>query len=131
MIDVSSYNLQVDISLKKSKQSVNESYLQHCRLGHIGDRRLQKLLRDAYLGAFDYESFAICESCIMGKLPKSPFSGHGECAKGILELIHYDVCGLMPVQARGGNHYFITFIDDFSRFEWCISLRPLKNSQSF
>ena len=118
MIDVSFYNLQVDIALKKSKQSVNESYLWHCRLGHVGDRRLQKLDKDAYLGAFDYESFVTCESCIIGKLPKSPFSGHGEHDKDILELIHSDVCGPMPVQERGCNYYFITFTDDFSRFGW-------------
>ena len=113
MIDVSSYNLQVDIALKKSKWSVNESYLWHCRIGHVGNRRLQKLHKDAYLGAFDYESFATYESCIMGKLLKSPFSRHGKRAKGILELIHSNVCGPMHVQARGGNHYFITFTDDF------------------
>ena len=39
----------------------------------------------------------------MGKLPKSPFSGIGEQAKGILELIHSDVCGPMPVQVTRRN----------------------------
>ena len=69
VIDVSSYNLQMDVALKKSKQDVNEAYLWHCRLGHVGDERLQKLHKDAYLRAFDYESFETCESSIMGKLP--------------------------------------------------------------
>ena len=123
LIDVSSYNLQVDVSLKKSKQSANESYLWHCRLGHVGDGRLQKLPRDAYLGAFDYESFVTNESCIMGKLPKSPFLGYGEHAKGILVLIHSNICGPMLVQARGGNHYFITFINLFPRFRWVYLMR--------
>ena len=62
LIDVSSYNLQMDVALKKSKHGVSESYLWHCRLGLVGDRRLQKLHKDAYLGAFDYESFATCKS---------------------------------------------------------------------
>ena len=106
LIDVSSYNLQLDVALKKSKLSVNESYLWHCRLGHIGNRRLQKSHKDTYLGAFNYELFVTCESCIMGKLPKSPFSRHGEHAKGILELIHFDLCGPLPVQAREDNHYY-------------------------
>ena len=116
VIDVSSYNLQIDIALKKSKHGVNEAYLWHCRLGHVGNGRLQKLHKDAYLGAFDYESFATCESCIMGKLAKSPFSGIGERAKGVLELIH-------SVQARSGSFYFITFIDDFSKFGWVYLMR--------
>ena len=123
LIDVSSYNLQMDVALKKSKQGVNEAYLWHCRLGHVGDGRLQKLHKDAYFGAFDYESFETCKSRIMGKLPKSPFSGIGERAEGILELIHSDVCGPMPVQARSGNFYFITFTDDLSRFGWLYLMR--------
>ena len=43
LTDVSSYNRQRDIALKKSKQDVNEAYLWHYRLGHIGNGRLQKL----------------------------------------------------------------------------------------
>ena len=62
LIDVSSYNLHMDVALKKSKQDVNEAYLWHFRLGHVGDGRLQKLYKYAYLGAFDYESFAAHES---------------------------------------------------------------------
>ena len=59
----------------------------------------------------------------MGKLPKSPFSGIGERAKGSLELVHFDVCGPMPVQAKCGSFYFITFTDDFFRFGWVYLMR--------
>ena len=34
----------------------------------------------------------------------------------MLELVHSDVCGPMSTQARDGYEYFITFIDDYSRF---------------
>ena len=34
----------------------------------------------------------------------------------MLGLVHTDVCGPMTIHARGGYIYFITFIDDFSRF---------------
>lgn len=34
----------------------------------------------------------------------------------MLELVHSNVCGPMSTQARGGYEYFITFIDDYSRF---------------
>ena len=59
----------------------------------------------------------------MGKLPKSLFSGIGEQAKGVLELIHSDVCGPMHVQAGSGSFYFITFTNDFSRFGWVYLMR--------
>ena len=61
LIDLSSYNLQADVAIKKSKQSVNESYLKHCILRHVGDRRLIKVHRDVYSDAFDFESFATYE----------------------------------------------------------------------
>ena len=33
-----------------------------------------------------------------------------------LEHIHFDICGPMNVRATHGAQYFITFIDDFTRF---------------
>jgi predicted AAA+ superfamily ATPase len=36
----------------------------------------------------------------------------------LLELVHSDVCKLNDVLTRGGNRYFITFIDDFSRYTY-------------
>ena len=36
----------------------------------------------------------------------------------MLELVHFDVCELNGVLIRGGKKYFITFIDDFSRFTY-------------
>ena len=52
----------------------------------------------------------------MGKMTKTPFSGAMEQANDLLEIIHTDVCGPMSVDARGGYRYFLTFIDDFSRY---------------
>ena len=35
----------------------NPTYLWHCRLGHINERRLEKLHRDGLLSSFDFESY--------------------------------------------------------------------------
>ncbi|RVX18428.1 Retrovirus-related Pol polyprotein from transposon TNT 1-94 [Vitis vinifera] len=37
-------------------------------------------------------------------------------SKSTLEIIHTDVCGPLNVKARGGYEYFVTFIDDYSRY---------------
>ena len=34
----------------------------------------------------------------------------------MLELIHSDLCEFEGISTRGGNRYFITFIDDFSKY---------------
>ena len=64
----------------------------------------------------DCEPFDVCESCLMGKMTKSPFTVKGERASDLLGLIHTDVCGPMSTKARGGFGYFITLMDDLSRY---------------
>ena len=75
------------------------TYLWHCRLGHIGIKRMKKLHVDGLLESLDYESFDTCEPCLMGKMTKTPFSGTMERATNLLEIIHTDVCGPMSVEA--------------------------------
>ena len=38
--------------------------------------------------------------------------------EGCLDLIYSNVCGSFSVHARGGYGYFITFIDDYSRYDY-------------
>ena len=49
-------------------------------------------------------------------MTKSPFTRHGERLTKLLGLMYTDVCGPMTTQAREGYSYFITFINDLSRF---------------
>jgi hypothetical protein len=77
---------------------------------------MKKLHGDGLLTSFDFESFETCESCLLGKMTNTPFTGIGERASDLLGLVHTDVCGPMSTTARGGFKYFITFTDDFSRY---------------
>ena len=45
-----------------------------------------------------------------------PFKAIGYRAKEVLDLVHTDLCGPMTTSVRGGYEYFITFIDDYSRY---------------
>ena len=49
-------------------------------------------------------------------MAKLPFIGHEERTIQLLILAHTDVCGPFDVQARDSYSYFITFIDDLSRY---------------
>ena len=42
----------------------------------------------------------------------------GNRVEGLLELVHSDVCGPMSVKARGGYEYYVTFINDYSRYRY-------------
>ena len=77
---------------------------------------MKKLHTDRLLESLDYESLDACEPCLMGKMTKTSFFGKMERATDLLEIIHTDVCDPMSVEARGRNHYFLTFTDDLSRY---------------
>lgn len=83
---------------------------------------------DGYLDKFDFESYSECESCLLGKMTKAPFTGKGQRATERLELIHSDVCGPMRVMARGGYYYFITFTDDISRYGYVYLMKNKSDS---
>ena len=106
-----------NIDAKRCKVNNDSAiYLWHCRLGHIGVKRMKKLHKDGFSESLGYESFDACEPCLMGKMTKTPFSGTIERAIDLLEIIHTDVCGPMSVEARDGYHYILTFTDDLSRY---------------
>ena len=45
-----------------------------------------------------------------------PFVEYGKRAIELLALVHTDVCGSFDIQIRDGYTYFITFINDLSRY---------------
>ena len=51
------------------------------------------------------------------KITKKPFST-AERNTNLLDLIHSDICEFNGVLTRGGKRYFITFIDDCSKFTY-------------
>ena len=50
-------------------------------------------------------------------MAKKPF-GKAIKAQIPLQLVHSDVCGPMNVRTKYGASYFITFINDFTRFNY-------------
>ena len=98
-------------------------------MGHANEKHISQLPRDGLLDSFDFESFDTCESCLLGKMTKSPFIYKGERANELLGLIHIDVCGPFSTSARGGYLYFIIFTDDFSRYGFLYLMRH--KSESF
>src|SRR3954462_9101935 len=113
-----------NINVKRLKPNdLNTTYFWHCRLGHISEKRMKKPHDDGILNSFDFESFETCESCLLGKMTKTPFAKSCERASDLLELIHTDVRGPISTTARGGYQYFVTFTDDLSRYGYIYLMR--------
>ena len=56
----------------------------------------------------------ICRGCALGKNTKGSFPKSESKSKGILDLVHSDLCVPMTVTSLGGYNYYVTFIDDNS-----------------
>ena len=75
-----------------------------------------------YLPKCEINSNHKCEVCVEAKLRKSSFKSI-ERSMEPLELVHTDICDLKYIQTRGGKKYFITFIDDCTRYCYIYLLR--------
>jgi hypothetical protein len=42
---------------------LSPTYMWHCHLGHISEKRVKKLHSDGLLTSFDFESYETCEAC--------------------------------------------------------------------
>ena len=105
------------------------TYLWHLRLSHINLDRINRLVKDGPLRKLNVGTLLVFESCLEGKMTKRPFSAKGERSKEPLQLVHSNVCGPLSVQARGGYEYFVTFIDDYSRYGYVYLMH--KKSETF
>ena len=106
---------------KPKKQKIldnDDTYRWHLRLGHISLDRINRLVKDGPLKDLKVGNLPVFESCLEGKMTKRCFSAKAFRAKERLELVHSEVCGPLNVQARGGYEYFVTFIDDYSKYEY-------------
>ena len=94
---------------------LESSNLWHGRLGHVNYDTLRKLINLNHIPTFPINAKHKCETCVETKLTRSSFQNIERHAEP-LDLIHSDICDLKLVQTRGGNKYFITFVDDSTKY---------------
>ena len=103
---------------RKEISPVNQTHLWHLRLGHINLERIRRMVTGGIISLLDVTALLVCEPCLEGKMTMRPFK-----AKEVLDLVHTDLCGPMSTSARGGYEYFITFINDYSRYGYIYLMR--------
>ena len=65
----------------------------------------------------------ICKGCVQGKNVKKEFISSERKDKGIMEIVHSNVCGPMSSSSLRGYVYPVSFLDDFSRKTWIYFLK--------
>jgi hypothetical protein len=111
-----------DVALTHSIESPCE--LWHRRLAHINYKALPYVSKVVTgLPEFKVDREGVCKGCAQGKNIKNPFPKSDSKTKGILELIHSNICGPMPSTSLSGHVYYVSFIDDYSRKTWVYFLK--------
>ncbi|KAL6315384.1 hypothetical protein AAG906_000494 [Vitis piasezkii] len=105
---VPSYNETLHVESRGTKRKLNKdnsASLWHKRLGHISKSRVERLVSDGILDSLDFSDFDICVECIKGKHTKTKKLG-----------------------VNRATDYFITFIDDYSRYGYLFLIHEKSQS---
>ncbi|GFS97981.1 retrovirus-related Pol polyprotein from transposon TNT 1-94 [Trichonephila clavipes] len=105
-----------------------KSEIWHQRFCHVNNDYLIKTSKnDSVKGLprLTDNSKAHCIPCKLAKSKRVSFKKTGAVrSKRPLELLHMDLCGPMPTESQGGNKYFLSIIDDYSRK---VTVFPIRN----
>ena len=99
--------------LRRCNINEDSSMLWHRRLGHISIDIIKRLVKDGVLSTLDYTDLETCVDFIKGK-QTSKSKKNANRSSNILEIVHTDIC--YPYMDMPSKKYFITFIDDYSRY---------------
>jgi hypothetical protein len=115
------YNLNI-ASMINNK--IREAGVWHSRFHHIGFDTIARMSRLELIPKFNIVKGSKCQSCVQAKQPRKPFKSLEEKRNlAPLDLVHSDLCEMNGLLTRGGKRYFMTFIDDASRFCYIFLLK--------
>ena len=103
--------------------STTSAQLWHTWLGHPQSRVFSHVLNKFLHVNFVSNKVPFCTHCVEGKHHQLPFTDSVSITTCPLELVHTDVWGPAPVISCNGTRYYVSFIDNFTRFTWFFPLK--------
>ncbi|CAI7870722.1 unnamed protein product [Closterium sp. NIES-53] len=98
----------------------------HRWLAHVAVSTLEVMHKEKCVHGLqlqrDGAHYGSCEACMQNKFARFPFPRAEGSEKAPLEVVHMDLVGPMRTEGTGGVLYFLTMVDEWSRFTWA---RPL------
>ncbi|PKU60283.1 Retrovirus-related Pol polyprotein from transposon TNT 1-94 [Dendrobium catenatum] len=95
--------------------------LWHRRLGHPSARILHSLANTVKHISISFKQ-STCNACCMAKSHRLPTISSNSVTSKPFSLVHSDVWGPSPVTSLFGYRYYVSFIDDFTRYTWVYPL---------
>jgi hypothetical protein len=112
----------------KSSNKTDNCNLWHLRFGHVSNEKL--LVMNKIFPSIQFiPSTTPCDVCFYAKQKRLPFPHSNHISKNNFDLIHMDIWGPVSVPSILGYKYFLTIVDDKSRFTWIFFMK-LKSETS-
>jgi histone deacetylase 1/2 len=94
----------------------------HSRLGHPSIPIVKQVVNKFNLPYLDLSNESVCNACQQAKSHQLPFPVSSSVSQHPLELVFSNVWGPAP-ESVGRKKYYVSFIDDFSKFTWIYMLQ--------
>jgi hypothetical protein len=107
---------------------ISSTELWHRRLGHLSFSRLNFMANN--LLNFSFKLHDACDICALSKQCRLPFSSSSISSIRPFELIHCDIWGPYKIPSLSGAKYFLTIVDDYSRFTWVFFMHHKHETQN-
>ena len=95
----------------------------HHRLGHLSFKRLSLIQSQLPCIVSKCNNVQPCYICPLAKHRCLSFPSNNHMSKFPFDLVHCDVWGPYNVSAMFGYRYFLTIVDDCTRFTWIYLLK--------
>jgi transposase InsO family protein len=100
----------------------------HYRLGHPSTSRMHFLHTN--VPEIPCNSKDICSICPLARQHRLPFPIHSAATCMPFELVHCDIWGPMANTSINGSNFFLTIVDDYTRFTWVHLMKHKSQTRS-
>ncbi|GAU39052.1 hypothetical protein TSUD_396570 [Trifolium subterraneum] len=126
-------NLQAsEVQCFSSLITEDKKRLWHYRYGHLNFKSLNQLSSKHMVVGLPliHTPDKLCEGCFASKQPRNSFKNtvYYRLTQP-LHVVHSDICGPIETATLGGNRYFMTCVDEFTRKVWIYLLK--EKSEAF
>jgi hypothetical protein len=109
----------------------NESSVWHSRLCHINFGCMTRLANMSLISKFTNVKGSKYQVCVQAKQPRKSHKTAEARVLAPLELIHSDLCEMNGELTKGGKRYFMTLIDDSTRYCYVYLLKSKDEALKF
>jgi hypothetical protein len=116
------------LSLASNKHKTVDCNIWHMRFGHASHAKLVELNK-MFPSITVSKSSIPCDICFYAKQKRLPFPNSSTISANAFDIVHMDIWGPVSIPSILGFKYFLTVVDDKSRFTWLYFLK-LKSEAS-